>query len=125
MTARASPRVGGMNLSDAIFGLSPHIRYVAIASSTELELAERPGLADASAAESDRYEEILVNPTLLGLARRRGDIDCGGLRYLVVRYGNFFQLVIEHQDGHVSVAIDPEGDPVSIVEQIRSDVLEA
>ena len=41
-----------------------------------------------------RYEELLVNPTLLELTRQRGNIDCGGLEYLVIRYGNFFQLVL-------------------------------
>ena len=45
---------------------------------------------DASGLESDRYEELLVNPTLLTLATQRGNIDCGGLKYLIVRYGNKF-----------------------------------
>lgn len=44
----------------------------------DVELRERPDLADASSSESDRYEELLVNPTLITLARQRGEIDCGG-----------------------------------------------
>ena len=46
-----------------------------------------------------------VPSTLLKLAGQRGDIDCGGLRYLVVACGNFWQLVIptDHAS-HVSVA---------------------
>lgn len=82
-------------------------------------MRQRPDLRDASSSESDRYEELLVNPTLLLLARQRGDIDCGGLRYLVVRYGHFFQVVVpDPQGGHVSVAVEPDADPVPIAEAV-------
>ena len=75
---------------DALFNLSLQVRYVAVYRHGELSLRQRPNLSLASAPESDRYEELLVNPTLLTLTRQRGDIDCGGLSYVVVRYGNFF-----------------------------------
>jgi hypothetical protein len=68
----------------------------------------RQDLKNASATESDRYEELLVNPTLLFLLSQRGNIDCGGLAYVVVRYGNFNQLVVPLPDGHVSVALDSD-----------------
>jgi hypothetical protein len=109
-----------MTLFDALFGIGPDIRYVAVAQGGDLVMRERPELAAASSGESDRYEELLVNPTLLGLAKRRGDIDCGGLEYLVVRYGNFFQVVMAHGDGHVSVAVEPTGDPVAVAAKIRA-----
>lgn len=105
---------------DAVFAVSPAIRYVAVGRRQEVQLRERPDLADASSSESDRYEELLVNPTLITLARQRGEIDCGGLDYLVVAYGNFFQLVLPHGDGHVSVAIERTQSPTELVEPIRA-----
>jgi hypothetical protein len=65
-------------LTQALFALSPAVRYIALARGQDVSLQERPGLRDPS----DRYEELLVNPTLLTLARQRGGIDCGGLDYL-------------------------------------------
>ncbi len=69
---------------------------------------------DFSSAESDRYEELLVNPTLLKLATQRGNIDCGGLDYLLVKYGNFFQFILPASWGHVSVCIDKSADPIAL-----------
>ena len=56
--------------------------------------------------------------SLLTLARQRGDIDCGALRYLVVRYGNFSQLVVPVEGGHVSVAFEPHSDPLEHVARV-------
>ncbi|HSE27134.1 MAG TPA: hypothetical protein VLA95_02805 [Gemmatimonadales bacterium] len=98
----------------AIFPLSPDIRYVAILRDGSLTLRERGGLANASSAESDRYEELLVNPTLLTLVGQRGRIDCGGLEYVMIRYGSFFQLVRPIPGGHVSVAVEPHGNPLAV-----------
>ncbi len=105
-------------LIDAVFGLSDHVRYVAIGRGQDVSTRERDGLANASTSESDRYEELLVNPVLLTLVRQRGDIDCGGLDYVVIRYGSFFQLVVPMSDGHVSVGLEPHSDPVQIVERV-------
>ena len=107
---------------DPIFAVSPAIRYVAVGRGQDVELRERPDLADASSSESDRYEELLVNPTLLTLARQRGEIDCGGLDYLVVAYGNFFQLVLPVEGGHVSVAIERSQSPTELVDPIRRSI---
>lgn len=96
---------------DAIFALSHAIRYVAVLSGGTLASRQRDGLLDASASESDRYEELLVNPTLLKLATLRGEIDCGGLMHLVVGYGNFQQLVVPVADGHVSVCFEKGCNP--------------
>jgi hypothetical protein len=109
-------------LAEAMFTLSPAIRYVALERGGQVELRERAGLTDASASESDRFEELLVNPTLLELARRRGEIDCGGLDYLVVAYGNFFQLVTPVDGGHASVAIERTELPTELVKSVR-DIL--
>jgi hypothetical protein len=103
---------------DEIFSLSAAIRYVAVYREGRLEMKSRQAAANASSPESDRYEELLVNPTLIKLASQRGDIDCGGLDYLVVRYGNFFQFVLPTVWGHVSVCIEKTADPVVIGEQV-------
>ena len=106
-------------LTSAIFSLGPQVRYVAVARGQDVTLGERPELTGASSAESDRYEELLVNPALIVLGRQRGEIDCGGLRFIIVRYGNFAQVVVPHSDGgHVSVAVEPEHDPMPIAEAV-------
>lgn len=98
-------------LAARIAALGADVRYVALYEGRgEPQLWSRPDLANASASDSDRYEELLVNPTLLTLARQRGAIDCGGLDYLVVRYGHFFQVIVPRASGHVSVALEPHAD---------------
>jgi hypothetical protein len=107
---------------DAVFAVSPAIRYVAVGRGQDVQLRERPDLAGASSSESDRYEELLVNPTLITLARQRGEIDCGGLDYLIVAYGSFFQLVLPVDGGHVSIAIERTQTPTELVEPIRAAI---
>lgn len=88
----------------------PLARYVAVRTGSTVVARQRPDIQDASSAESDAFEERVVNPTALTLFTRRGEIDCGGLQYLVIRYGNFLQCVVPLPDGHVSVAFEPEAD---------------
>ena len=102
-----------------LFAANPDIRYVALYRSEQLVSASRPGLKQASSAESDTWEELIVNPTLLTLTRQRGNIDCGGCRYLLVRYGNFFQLVMPLSDGHLSVCIEPHADVAAVVRLVE------
>ena len=82
-------------------------------------MAERPNLRLPSSGESDRYEELLVNPAVLTLTEQRGDIDCGGLEFVLIRYGRFFQLVHRVPGGHVSISIEPVADPLALVAQVR------
>ena len=105
-------------LRDAIFALGPHIRYVAVGEGQRVETAQRDGLADASDAGSDFFEELLVNPTLLALARQRGELDCGGLRHLIVGYGNFNQVVVPAPAGHVSVCVELDADADAVAGQV-------
>jgi len=107
---------------ERIFGLSPKIRYVSIYRGGELQTRQREA-DDASSAESDRYEELLVNPTLLLLARQRGNIDCGGATFVVVGYGHFLQLIVDLPDGHVSVCFEQSSNPIEHVGAIRSATL--
>ena len=114
------PAAGLSNRLDRILAISPKVRYAAILAGGVLASREHGQLSGASSAESDKYEELIVNPTLLELVRRRGDIDCGGVRFLVVRYGNFFQAIVPWGDGHVSAAFETDADPPSIVFPLRA-----
>jgi hypothetical protein len=105
-------------LRDSIFALGTHIRYVAFASGQRVDTEQRDDVSNASDAVSDFYEELLVNPTLLTLARQRGDLDCGGLRYLIVAYGNFNQVIMELPEGHVSVCVALDADPVDVARRM-------
>lgn len=105
---------------DPVFALSPTIRYVSVLKNGSLTSRQRPGVEGASEAESDRYEELLVNPTLLKLASQRGEFDCGGLTHIVVGYGHFHQLVLPIDDGHVSVCFELGSEPQSYVKAIAA-----
>ena len=103
-----------------IFALSSDVRYVAILRDGHLETNEKEGSASASGSESDRYEKLLVNLTLLTLATARGNIDCGSLDYLIIRYGNFFQFVLPTSWGPVSVCIEKDTDPVALGLKVKA-----
>lgn len=105
---------------ESIFRLSDNIRYVAVYKNEQLESKSKSNTSDASSSESDRYEELLVNPSLLKLASQRGNIDCGGLDYILVRYGNFFQFDLSESCGHVSICIEANADPIQIGAQVKS-----
>ena len=111
------------DLSDAIFALGPHIRYVAYDSGQRHRALATQGVLDASGAASDLFEERLVNPTLLTIARQRGNLDCGGLRHVIVGYGNFNQVILETHGGHLSVCVELDRDPVQVAAQV-ADMLE-
>jgi len=71
-------RKNGEKLAEAVLSTCEHVRYVAVRSGGKLWMHERAQLRNASSSESDRYEELIVNPTLLTLVGQRVDIDCGG-----------------------------------------------
>lgn len=101
-----------------LFNLSAQVRYIAIYNEGELFMQQRGELQNASSDESDKYEELLVNPTLIRLASQRGNIDCGGLDYLLIRYGHFFVLLTPTKNGHVNLGIEPGADPLLLVEPL-------
>ena len=103
---------------DQVFAASPDIRYVALYRNGALESRQRPGLEHASASESDKYEELIVNPTLLKCATQRGNIDCGGCRALVVAYGSFLELVVPIRGGHLSVGFENGSNPLAYIDQL-------
>lgn len=93
-------------LIEKISLISDSIRYVVVYQDNKLESWQRFGLNEPSSFDSDKYEELLVNPTILQIAKQRGDIDCGALDFVIIKYGNFYQLIREFKKGHVSICID-------------------
>jgi hypothetical protein len=69
-------------------------------------------------AETDRMEELLVNPTILEMTKRRADLDLDGISYIIIRYGLEYQAVFNYRNGHVSVGIESDGDAVGVVTKI-------
>ena len=108
------------SLKDKIFRISEDIRYVAIYTDDELITSERPGIENTSSSESDKYEELIVNSTLLKLVTQRGNIDCGGATYVIIRYGSFYEFVMPLKNGHLSVGIELNSDLVSTVAAIQN-----
>ena len=94
------------DLIEELLASSPQVRYAAVLRDGALDSRSKVDLSGASTPESDAFEERIVNPTLLTLLKQRGDLDCGGLRFVVVRYGRFFQVVVPLPDGHASVALE-------------------
>jgi hypothetical protein len=109
----------------SLFHFSDKIRYVAIYSNNQLLQKQREQIENASSGESDRYEELLVNPTLLKLVTQRANIDCGSLDYLVIKYGNFYQFIKSTASGHISVCLDKSSMPVEeatkIIEHLQKE----
>jgi hypothetical protein len=91
---------------EACFSASKNVRYVAVYLDGNLTLKPRAEMQPLGSDESDRYEEIIVNPTLLKLVTQRGNIDCGGCKYVIVHYGNFFAFIYPLLNGHVTVSFE-------------------
>ena len=107
-----------MGIAATLFALDPHIRYVAVTLDDRIvEMEQSPNWPSANTSESDRMEELLVNPTVLDLVRRRGQIDLDGVQFVLIRYGALFQLVLPYRGGHVSVGIEPGPGVIEIVEK--------
>jgi hypothetical protein len=104
---------------EELFKISGQIRYIAVYDQDDLFMKQRSDIFNVSASESDKYEELLVNPTLIKLASQRGNIDCGGLQYLIIRYGNFFVLLVPGKDGHINIGLEPDQNPVLLMEPLR------
>lgn len=103
---------------ERVFAASSDIRYVAVYQNGQLQSRQRSGLENPSASESDKYEELIVNPTLLKCATQRGNIDCGGLRGLVVAYGSFLELVVPISGGHLSVGFENGSTPLDFIDRL-------
>jgi hypothetical protein len=71
-------------------------------------------------AETNFYEELRVNPSLLKLASQRADLDCGGLNYIAVGYGDFVQLIMLTKDGHISMGISRKVHTGELAARVKS-----
>jgi hypothetical protein len=103
-----------------VFEISGDIRYVAVYNNDSLFMKQRNDIKNVSSNESDKYEELLVNPTLIKLASQRGNIDCGGLEYFIIRYGNFFVLLTPCKNGHVNIGVEPGTAPYLFIEPLNA-----
>ncbi len=99
--------------------ISDAIRYIDIYQNNQLTSWQRENISDSSSSDSDKYEELLVNPTILTIAAQRGNIDCGGLDFVLIKYGHFFQLIRTIKGGHISICIDATADPLALEKEIN------
>lgn len=95
------------------------IGYIAMASGQEVVARIAPGLVTTTTEESNFYEELLVNPTLLTLAGQRAGLDCGGLDHIAVGYRGFTQLLVPMERGHVSVGISRRADARALAGRVH------
>ena len=110
-------------LSDRLFQLEPKIRYVAVNQEGKiLEMEQSAAHPSYNAVESDRIEELIVNPVVLELTSRRGNIDMEGLRYVVIRYGTQYQLIMPFRRGHLSIGVEKEDDPLEIAAKVAASL---
>jgi hypothetical protein len=107
-------------LINEVLAISEYIRYIAVYDNDGLSMKQRNDIDNVSSNESDKYEELLVNPVLIKLASQRGNIDCGGLEYFIIRCGNFFVLLIPCNNGHVNIGIEPDKNPFSFVDSLST-----
>lgn len=106
-------------LSKQLFELDPRIRYVAVNQNGKIvEMVQSPQHPTYNPHETDRIEELVVNPIVLEITRRRGDIDMQGVRHIIIRYGTQYQLIMPYRDGHISTGIESEDDPIEIANKI-------
>ena len=105
------------NISPQVFELDSGIRYLAVNQEGEIvEMEQR--LPSHNLVETDRMEELLVNPTILEMTKRRGDLDLDGIRYIIIQYGLQYQAVFNYRNGHVSVGIESDSDAVAVVTKV-------
>jgi hypothetical protein len=113
------PQAPEEELSERLFRLEPRIRYVALNQKGQIkEMCQSPLHPSYNPPESDRMEELIVNPTVLEITARRGNIDMDGIRYVVIRYGTQYQLLLPYREGHLSIGVNLEDDPIEIAQKV-------
>jgi|SRR5882762_6193776 len=111
----------GEKLSTRLFRTEPKIRYVAVNQKGKIvEMEQSPSHPSYNSSETDRIEELIVNPVVLELAARRGNLDMEGIRYVVIRYGTQYQLLMPYREGHLSVGVEKQDDPLEIARKITA-----
>lgn len=106
-------------ISAKLFDLDSNIRYVAVNQNERIvEMEQNPKWPSLNPTETDRMEELIVNPTILELTRRRGNLDMDGIRYVVVRYGTMYELIFPFKDGHLSIGIELNANPTEVAQKV-------
>jgi len=72
--------------------------------------------------ETDRMEELIVNLTILELAKRRGNIDMKGMRYVIIRYGTMHQPIFPYKEGHLSIGIELDANPTEVALKVANSL---
>jgi len=102
-----------------LFDLDPNIRYVAVNQRERIiEMKQNPERPSLNPTETDRMEELIVNPISLEAARRRGNIDMKGIRYVIVRYGTMYELIFPYKHGHLSIGVDLNAKPTVVANTV-------
>lgn len=110
-------------LSERLFRLEPRIRYVALNQKGAIkEMLQSPQHPSFNPPENDRIEELIVNPIVLEITARRGNLDMDGIRYVVIRYGTQYQVLLPYCDGHLSIGVNLEDDPIEIARKVSADL---
>ena len=108
-------------LSAQLFSMEPKIRYVAVNKKGKIvEMEQSPSHPSYNPNETDQMEELIVNPVVLELAARRGNLDMDGIRYVVIRYGTQYRLLIPYGEGHLSIGVELRDVPVEIASKITA-----
>jgi hypothetical protein len=106
-------------ISARLFDLDSNIRYVAINQrGLIVEMEQNPKRPSLNPTETDRMEELIVNPIILELTRRRGDLDMDGVRYVVIRYGTMYELIFPFKDGHLSIGVELNANPTEVAQSV-------
>jgi hypothetical protein len=108
-------------VSPKLFDLDPNIRYVAV-NQKELivEMEQNPKRPSLNPTETDRLEELIVNPIILELTKRRGNLDMNGVRYIVIRYGTMYELVFPFKEGHLSIGVELTANPTEVAQSVAA-----
>jgi|SRR5579863_285106 len=108
-------------ISTRLFRAEPRIRYVALNQRGEVvEMEQSPAHPSYNSTDTDMIEELIVNPVVLELAARRGNLDMDGIRYVVIRYGTQYQLLMPYRDGHLSIGVEKCDDPLEIAATVTA-----
>jgi hypothetical protein len=106
-------------ISAKLFDLDSNIRYVAVNQNEKIvEMEQNPKRPSLNPTETDRMEELIVNPIILELTRRRGNLDLNGMRYVVIRYGTMYELIFPFKDGHLSIGVELNANPTEVAQKV-------
>ncbi len=108
-------------ISRRLFDLDANIRYVAVNQNERIiEMEQNPKRPSLNPTETDRMEELIVNPIILELVRRRGNLDMQGIRHVIIRYGTMYELIFPYKDGHLSIGLELKADPTEVADKVAN-----